>query len=141
MQQFLIQKYILLFLFMGFNSSAFNQVVTGTVVDEETNETIPFATIFFGGTFVGTSADQDGNFRIDISKYVSMPLKISAIGYYTYTLIDHKSTEQSIVYLKPKLYEINEALVETKSLARQRKRNLRLFRVVFIGTCKRKITM
>lgn len=128
------QKYILLFLLIGFSSSAFNQVITGTVVDEETKETIPFATIYFGGTFVGTSSDQEGNFKIDISEYASMPLKISAIGYYTYTLIDHRGDEQSVVYLNPKVYEIDEALVKTKSLARQRKRNLRLFRVLFIGS-------
>ena len=134
MLQLPIQKYILLFLLFGISSSAFNQVITGTVVDEETKETIPFATIYFGGTFLGTSADQDGNFKIDISEYASMPLKISAIGYYTYSLIDHRSNEQSIVYLNPKVYEIDEALVKTKSLARQRKRNLRLFRIVFIGS-------
>lgn len=134
MSQLSIQKFILLFLLIGFSSSAFNQVITGTVVDVETKETIPFATIYFGGTFVGTSADQKGNFKIDISEYTSMPLKISAIGYYTYTLIEHRSNEQSVVYLNPKVYEIDEALVKTKSLARQRKRNLRLFRVVFIGS-------
>lgn len=133
MTQLSIQKCVLLFLLIGFSSSAFNQVITGTVVDVETKETIPFATVYFGGTFLGTSADQDGNFYIDITEYSSRPLKISAIGYYTSTLADHNSTEKNIVYLKPKLYEINEAEIKTKSLARQRKRNLRLFRVVFIG--------
>lgn len=129
-----VQKHFLLFLLMALSSPAFNQLITGTVMDEETGETIPFATIYFGGTFVGTAADQEGNFSIDISEYASMPLKISAIGYYTCTLINPGGKEYSIVHLKPKVYEINEALVKTKSLTRQRKRNLKQFRFVFIGS-------
>lgn len=128
------KKHILLLLLFLFNYSAFSQIITGVVLDEETNETIPFATIYFGGTFVGTSADSEGNFTIDISEYASMPLKFSAIGYHTFSLTGHKSTELSIVYLKPKVYEINEALVETKSLAKQRRRNLKLFKSEFIGS-------
>ena len=63
-----------------------------------------------------------------------MPLKISAIGYYTATLTDYEYQGQSIVYLKPKVYEIGEAAVKSKSLTRKRKRNLRLFRAEFIGS-------
>lgn len=127
------QRYILILLLFGISSSAFNQVITGVVVDEETKETVPFATIYFSGTFVGTAADQDGGFKIDVSEYASMPLKVSAIGYYTATLTNYKYQEQSIVYLKPKVYEIGEAAVKTKSRTRERRRNLRLFRAEFIG--------
>ena len=63
-----------------------------------------------------------------------MPLKISAIGYHTATLTDYNNPRQSIVYMKPKVYEIDETAVETKSLTRKRKRNLRLFRAEFIGS-------
>jgi len=134
MPPFSIRYFTFLSLFIGFSFSSYCQIIKGIVVDEETKEAIPFATIYFGGTYLGTSADQDGNFEIDVTQYASMPLKISAIGYYTSTLIEHSSTEKSTVYLNPKLYEINEAEIKAKSLARQRKRNLRLFRVVFIGS-------
>lgn len=128
------QKYILLFLLMGISSPAFNQLVSGTVIDTKTREPVPFATIYFGGTFVGTSTDLEGNFSIDITEYASMPLKISAIGYYTYTLNYPGSNDNSMVRLVPKVYEIDEAQVKTKSLARQRKRNLKQFRFVFVGS-------
>jgi len=132
--QLSIHRYILLCLLLGLSSPAMNQVITGVVVDEETAETIPFATIYFSGTFAGTSADQNGGFKLDVSEYTSMPLKISAVGYHTATLTDYNNPGQSIVYLKPKVYEISEAAIETKSLTRRRKRNLKLFRAEFIGS-------
>lgn len=132
--QLSIHRYIILCLLLGLSSPAINQVITGVVVNEETAETIPFATIYFSGTFAGTSADQNGGFKMDVSEYTSMPLKISAIGYHTATLTDYNNPGQRIVYLKPKAYEIDEAAVVTKSLIRKRKRNLRLFRAEFIGS-------
>ena len=97
MPPFSIRYFTFLSLFIGFSFSAYCQVIKGIVVDEETKETIPFATIYFGGTYLGTSADQDGNFEIDITKYASMPLKISAIGYYTSTLLEHRRTEEIFI--------------------------------------------
>ncbi len=129
-----IRYFIFISLFIGYGFSSYCQVIKGTVVDQETKETIPFATIYFAGTSLGASADQEGSFVIDISKYASMPLKISAIGYYTSTLTYPNISALNIVYLNPKLYEINEAIIKTRSLARERKRNLRLFRVVFLGS-------
>ncbi|MCK5137242.1 MAG: carboxypeptidase-like regulatory domain-containing protein [Bacteroidales bacterium] len=134
MSQSAIRKCILLFLFFSTCASAFNQVIKGTVFDKETNNAISFAAIYFGGTFVGTTSDQDGRFELDISKNTSMPLTISAIGYYSFSLTDLSSVEPYLVYLTPKVYEINEAAVSAKSLARERRMNLKLFKNAFIGT-------
>ena len=129
-----MKKFISLFLFVNFYIVAYNQVIKGTIFDMETKSSIPFATVYFNGTFVGTTSDQDGNFELDITKYASRPITISAVGYYSYTLSDYSDSEPQIIYLTPKVYEIKEVSVSVKSLARERKANLKLFKNEFLGT-------
>lgn len=56
-------------------------VLTGTVKDKNTGEGVPFATVFFLGSNVGTSADIDGNFSVSFDKQPGDTLRVSAIGY------------------------------------------------------------
>ena len=127
-----MKKLILLFLFVNFNIAAFNQVIKGTVLENNTNNPI-IATIYFNGTFVGTLSDLNGNFELDISKNTSMPLTISSIGYYSITLTDFLTHKPLIIYMTPKVYEVKEVVIASKSLAKRRIANLNLFRKVFLG--------
>ena len=129
-----MRKYILISLFINFCAVAYNQVIKGTILDNQTKSTISFAAVYFSGTFVGTTSDQDGNFELDITKYASRPLTISTVGYYSFTLTDFSTGEPCMIYLTPKVYEIEEVSVSAKSLARKRKVNLRLFKKEFLGT-------
>lgn len=129
-----MRKLILLLFLICFNKIAFSQVIKGTILESETNNPVCFATIYFNGTFVGTSSDENGNFELSIMKNTSMPLTISAIGYYSVTLANYSKNVQLIIYLKPKVYIIKDVVVKAKSLKRKRKRNLRLFKEEFIGT-------
>lgn len=128
-----MRKFILLIVFIDFHIVAYNQVVSGTVFDSKTDSTICFATIYFNGTYIGTSSDINGNFKLDISKNASMALTISSIGYYSVTLTDFLTDKPLRVYLEPKVFEINEVFVSAKSLERKRKVNLRLFKNEFLG--------
>ena len=129
-----MKKLILLIIIIHFNITAYNQIITGTVLDKKSNEKICFANIYFNGTFVGTSSDIDGNFKLDVSENISMPLTISSIGYYSVTLTDFSTDKPLIIYLEPKAIEMKEVVVSVKSLVRKRKANLRLFRKIFLGT-------
>ena len=129
-----MSKYILFLLFINIHLVAYNQIISGVVLDKQTINPISFAAIYFNGTFVGTTSDQDGHFELDITKYVSRPLTISAVGYYSFTLTDLLSGESNIIYLTPKVYEIKEVSVSTKSLTRKRRINLALFKKEFLGT-------
>ena len=129
-----MKKITLLLLIINLYITAFNQVVRGTVCDNKTKNTICFATVYFNGTFIGTTADQDGRFELSVAKNKSMPMTISAIGYYSVTLTNFSKTEPLLIYLEPKTYEIGEVIVSTRSLESKRRRNLALFREEFIGT-------
>ena len=110
------------------------QIIKGVVLDEQSGDSIDFASVFFSGTFVGTITDPEGRFELDISKYRNRPLTISAMGYYTYTIAELNPAEFLQVSLKPRIFEIEEVSVSTKSLVRQRKACLRRFRREFIGS-------
>ncbi|PKP32681.1 MAG: hypothetical protein CVU00_11490 [Bacteroidetes bacterium HGW-Bacteroidetes-17] len=131
-----MRKLILLILFFHLDSVVYNQTIRGTILDRQTDSTILYASIYFNGTFVGTISDVDGNFELDISKYISMPITISATGYYSVTLADFSSNQPLKIYLNPKAIRLDEVNIKAKSLVRQRKANLKIFTNEFLGTTR-----
>jgi hypothetical protein len=129
-----VRRFILIFLFINFYVAAYNQVIKGTVLDYEKKGPIGFASLYFSGTSSGTQSDQKGNFELDVSKNASIPLTISAIGYYSSTLTDFSTDKPHIIYMTPKTYQLREVSINAKSLAKKRKANLVLFKNVFLGT-------
>ncbi|HZK92660.1 MAG TPA: carboxypeptidase-like regulatory domain-containing protein [Prolixibacteraceae bacterium] len=129
-----MRKFVLLFLSLNFYLVAYTQVIKGTILDQVTHEKILAAFIYFNGTFVGTSTDQNGYFELDITKNSSMPLTVSAIGYYSVTLTGLSTETPVVVYMKPKVYEMNDVVVSGKSLVKRRKINLSIFRYAFLGS-------
>ncbi|MEA3460821.1 MAG: carboxypeptidase-like regulatory domain-containing protein, partial [Bacteroidota bacterium] len=116
--------------------TSYGQVIKGTVYDSESKTPLPFTAVYFTGTLVGTSSDEDGEFKLDITEYAAKPLTIRAIGYQTFILDSLLDNKQYKIYLLPDLYEIEEVLVETKNLKKKRKAYLKLFRREFLGKSK-----
>ena len=131
-----MRKYILLFLFINCFTICNSQLVKGIVRDRNTNASLSFASVYFNGTFAGTITDEKGNFELNISGHMSMPLIISAIGYYSFILTDFTSTRPIDIYLKPKEYELKGTVIKSKSLSALRKRDMILFKKEFLGRSK-----
>lgn len=129
-----MKHFILLFLFVNFVTTAYSQVVKGAVLDSKTKSVICSASVYFNGTFVGTISDQNGCFKMDISKHALMPITVSAVGYYSVTLADFQIDKPLLIYLTPKIYEMKGVVVNAKFNKRKRTENLRLFKDQFIGT-------
>jgi hypothetical protein len=120
--------------------SSMGQTIHGTVFDKKTRVPIEFASIYFNGTITGTYSAQDGSFELDISKNQSMPLTVSAIGYNTTTLADYSPDRPVLVFLDPKVYELDEIVVTAKIPQGERKVNLRTFRDEFLGNTGNALT-
>ena len=93
--------YCLLFNFLLFKVAS-AQTIAGKIVDNS-NRPIAGATVALKNTFIGTAADKDGRFLIDISRSSSRVLVIGAIGYETIekeVLSDSSNTALSIVLNK-----------------------------------------
>lgn len=72
-----------LFILLLFPLALFSQnMVTGTVTDEESGMPLPGANVIIKGTTTGTTADFDGNFSLDVNSF-PVTLIFSSLGYET----------------------------------------------------------
>lgn len=129
-----MKRIILFLLLIIFCPFGYSQIIRGTILDKSNDSKINFASIYLNGTFDGTLSDLNGNFELDISKNASMPLTISSIGYYSVTLTVFSTDKPLLIYMTPKVYEMEEVVISSKSLAKRKKANLNLFKNVFLGT-------
>jgi hypothetical protein len=109
------------------------QVIKGSVVDSQTGEAVSFASVYFSGTTVGTVAGKNGGFELDISRYTSLPLTVSAVGYSSVTLEEFSFDKPLKVSLAPLIYDIATVNISAGSLQQERRSNLRIFREQFLG--------
>ncbi len=78
----MLRKLLLLilsvYLFTGISGQ--NTVISGKITEKETGNPIPYANIIFTGTYVGTTSDINGDYRLSTAK-PTKTLEVSAIGY------------------------------------------------------------
>jgi len=100
-----------------FSSAAFSQqLVEGTIIDEETGKPVPFASIGVVGTSKGTSSNLNGQFSISVKEPFS--LMITCIGYESSTA--NSIDEIKLVKLKPMVTQL-EAITITDKRVNARK--------------------
>lgn len=100
----------ILFVF-SVSTSSYSQV-SGIIQDANSKKTIPYANITVFNSSEGTSANVDGVFNITNVSYGDT-IVISAVGYEK--TFHRLEKESSILYLKPKLYQIPELEVSNNS--------------------------
>jgi TonB-linked SusC/RagA family outer membrane protein len=71
---------VLLLIFLSMAASAQKRTVTGTVVDSQTSESLPGASVMLKGTTAGVSTDINGVFSITVNSPADI-LVISFVGY------------------------------------------------------------
>jgi len=129
-----MKKFLALLFMTGVSIQLFGQVITGTVYDKSSKSIIYSASVYFNGTSVGTLTDDKGNFRLDVSRYPTMPLTISAVGYYSVTLSTYSKEKPNAIYMNPKTFELNEVVIKERAHPLRRSENLTIFRNEFLGT-------
>ena len=83
------------------------QDVSGKILDEETNEPIPYVTIKYG-TDNGAISNEEGDFNITFpeNSTVNDSIHFSSIGYATKTIVAQKVTD-TLIILKPEALELS----------------------------------
>jgi hypothetical protein len=92
------------------------KVITGTVIDATSGETLPGASIIITGTVSGTITDLDGKFTISASE--GDKLSVSFVGYLSEE-IEIGSQTIIDIQLKPDLAELEEVVVVGYSTMRK----------------------
>src|SRR6056300_413192 len=105
-----IMKQFLIGLLMVFTSMTGFAQITGTVVDSETNEPLPGATVVIKGTQNGTTTDFDGLFSISGAS-AGNTLVISFIGFQTTEVV---ASDKMIVNLPTALNQLAEVVVSSR---------------------------
>ncbi|QNH60458.1 alpha/beta fold hydrolase [Hymenobacter sediminicola] len=74
----------------------------GTVLDEATQQVVPFASVGVAGRPFGTIADEAGHFRFALPDSVQRPVVVSCVGYAAVTLpADQLRTSATVIRLTP----------------------------------------
>ena len=104
--------------------------VRGVVLDSQTNEPLPSATVYVNGTTQGTTTDNDGRFEL---KDVSFPTTVvfSFVGYQTYALDIDRNPGLLTINLKTN-DELPEIVISGK-ITKADKKNLEYFKTMFLG--------
>jgi hypothetical protein len=128
-----MKRNFLLIIFIYLYYPSYSQIIKGTILDKETKSPIAYAAVYFDGTSVATYTNENGSFKLDIKNNLSMPLTISALGYYSTSINDFSPKKEILVYLSPKVFEMKDVSVNARGNPNIRKENLVIFRREFLG--------
>ena len=101
--------------------------ITGLVVDSETREPLPFATVYINGTTKGTTTDNDGRFEL---KNVSFPTTV------VFSFVGYKPQAHNLDRVPNKMtisLEANNDLPEVVISGKAKRRDLNYFKRMFLG--------
>ncbi len=87
--------------------------IRAKAVDQETGESLPFATLRLKDTYQGAIADADGNFSVVIHEPLDAVLQFSFLGYQTYELNidDYNDPELLQIDLVPDVRDLQEVVI------------------------------
>ncbi|HNP95066.1 MAG TPA: carboxypeptidase-like regulatory domain-containing protein [Cyclobacteriaceae bacterium] len=108
-------------------------LIHGKIVDESTNEPIPYANLFINQTTIGTSTNDVGYFKLEVPTG-KLELAVSHVGYEfsIQTLMVEKSIDIGTIQLLPNNTQLDEVVVQSKE-DRNWERNLRTFEKIVLG--------
>lgn len=88
------------------------QIIVGQVVDESTREPLPFATLTFQGTTIGTVSNAQGNFQLQTDSQLNADsLVVSYIGYESIILGIDQFTDEITIQLTPSIIQLDELVI------------------------------
>jgi len=128
----------ILFFTVTLNASA-QRTISGRIIDAETKEPIPGASVFINGTTVGITTDTEGYYKLKIPGPGSYKLAVSHAGYQTV----YKNIENGIKSIALDVFlnyrELKEATVTAK--VKFRKEDIDLFWKIILGKYPSKNTI
>jgi hypothetical protein len=102
---------LLLCVVSHFSLSAQTTTVSGRIFNGESGRALPFVSVSFSGTSIGTMTDSKGQYKISSEKKVSR-INVSFIGYQSQSISIQKQVSQKIdIALEPKRIELKAAEV------------------------------
>ncbi|MBR1686958.1 MAG: carboxypeptidase-like regulatory domain-containing protein [Prevotella sp.] len=102
--------------------TAAQKLLSGYIIDEQTKDSIPFASAIYKGHHVAVASNAEG--RYTIQKHVGWALTFSAVGYESRTVVIGERTQNPLtIYLKPDTKTLANVTVKSKRRHYSRKNN------------------
>jgi hypothetical protein len=101
-------------LFLALPLACFSQniEITGKIIDQETRQALPFASLQIEKTSVGTNANGEGHFQLIVPQaFVNRNLLVSYIGYSTQKIQMSTLSRSSVIQLKAVAHELREVVI------------------------------
>ncbi len=93
------------------------KTISGQVVDRSTQEPLPFTTVYLHGKSIGTVANENGEFELNIStEHQNDSLTVSHIGYESYYGLVKIMSHDMSIELKEAIVDLDVVSVEAKKL-------------------------
>lgn len=112
-------------------------VVEGRIIDLESKQPLRGAHVFFSGTQIGTSTDDEGRYKLRAVPQGAYRMVVSMIGYgrKSYELVLGPEEVKTMDFgLEPVVYEMGEVFIG--NLDKKWRKNLRRFESLFLGETK-----
>src|SRR5574344_2118725 len=102
-------RYYCSILLIFFSLSSFSQMrIAGKVIEKKSRQSIPFASIYFPGTYHGTISNQNGDFSITIpSNFAYNEIVVSCLGFKSDTIDISLATDPLIVSLDEHINQLD----------------------------------
>ncbi|MFY0606237.1 MAG: carboxypeptidase-like regulatory domain-containing protein [Cyclobacteriaceae bacterium] len=92
------------------------QIIKGSIRDESNQEILPFATINFVGTSIGTISNENGDFELQVPEgFEDKQIEVSYMGYYSKKLAVDQIQGIIIIELKPSTLTLAELVIRPLS--------------------------
>ncbi len=123
----------LLILLLSFNFSLIgwsqecNHLISGIIKDAQTNEAIPYASIYIESAGKGTVSNADGTFVINHLCVSEIEVTVSYLGYLPYKqIVNVNTTKEFTIYLRPQSEQLNDVTVVAEQLSSAQRETQRL---------------
>lgn len=117
-KSYLPLRKLLLFTFIVLSPKFVFPQVTGFIVDEQNNNPVVGATLFFPAMESGTVTDKNGRFEFSLeSDQIPFEIRITAVGYKTKTLFLENPEEKLRIELEPVVIQGEELFIEAGRLS------------------------
>ena len=129
-----MKKFTFILLCSLFAQNINGQLLQGRVIDEETQEPLIGASVYFEGSSIGTLSDENGYFDLDAEGQINATLIISYIGYATVTLSEPTFEKSIRITMLPKAEQLAGIVLTNDPFSREEK--LKAFKLEFLGESK-----
>lgn len=118
--------------FFALCQSCYAQSISGVVLDYDTQQPVPFASIYFNKSYRGTIASEDGRFELSIGQFSGQDIIISCLGYKSEVISDYTPGRLHKIYLKRQNVLLEEVVVVAEGMPRKKMRDI--FLKEFLGS-------